>query len=128
MSLIDYRSAPKTSGIDFTGAFNTNNPVNFDAVGEAVFPTENILGVNKNLDTINLFGEMVSSMGSSNVPSARPMGAEEMSVRRELQELGAKLDALKTQQDDGVESIEDKMRAAKAVIEQAVKDFKGPVS
>ena len=71
---------------------------------------------------------MVSSMGSSNVPSARPMGAEEMSVRRELQELGAKLDALKTQQGDGVESIEDKMRAAKGVIERAVKDFKGPVS
>ena len=40
MSLIDYRSAfPKTSDIDFTGAFNTDNPVNFDAVGETVFPT-----------------------------------------------------------------------------------------
>ena len=117
-------SFPITSDIDFSSGFNNPSPINFDAVGESVFPTENILGVNKNMDTINRFGEMVSSMGSSNVPAARPMGAEEMGVRAELQELGAKLNALKKDQGSGVPSIEDKMRAAKGIIEQAVKDFK----
>lgn len=125
MSLIDYRSAfPKTSNIDFTGAFNTDNPINFDAVGEAVFPTENILGVNKNMDTINRVGEIVSSMGSSNVPSARPIGAEGMGVRAELQRLGEQLEAMKNSREPAMETISDKMAAAKGVIEQAVKDFK----
>ena len=64
-------------------------------MGESGFPTENILGVNKNMDTINRFGEMVSSMGSSNVPEARPMGAEEMGVRAELQKIGEQLEAIK---------------------------------
>lgn len=125
MSLIDYRSAfPKTSDIDFTGAFNTDNPINFDAVGEAVFPTENILGVNKNMDTINRVGEIVSSMGSSNVPSARPIGAEGMGVRAELQRLGEQLEAMKNSREPAMETISDKMAAAKGVIAQAVKDFK----
>ena len=125
MSLIDYRSAfPKTSDIDFTGAFNTDNPINFDAVGEAVFPTENILGVNKNMDTINRVGEIVSSMGSSNVPSARPLGAEGMEVRAELQRLGEQLEAMKNSREPAMQTISDKMAAAKGVIEQAVKDFK----
>jgi hypothetical protein len=117
-------SFPITSDIDFSSGFNNPSPINFAAVGGAVFPTDNILGVNKNMDTINRFGEMVSPMGSSNVPAARPMGAEEMGVRAELQELGAKLDALKKDQGSGVPSIEDKMRAAKGIIERAVKDFK----
>jgi phage-related protein len=125
MSLIDYRSAfPKTSDIDFTGAFNTDNPINFDAVGEAVFPTENIIGVNKNMDTINRVGEIVSSMGSSNVPSARPLGAEGMEVRAELQRLGEQLEAMKNSREPAMQTISDKMAAAKGVIEQAVKDFK----
>lgn len=117
-------SFPITSDIDFSSGFNNPSPINFSAVGETVFPTDNILGVNKNMDTINRFGEMVSSMGSSNVPAARPMGAEEMSVRAELQELGAKLDALKKGQGAGGLSIEDKMKAAEGVIAQAVEDFK----
>ena len=117
-------SFPVTSDIDFSSGFNNPSPINFSAVGETVFPTDNILGVNKNMDTINRFGEMVSSMGSSNVPAARPMGAEEMGVRAELQELGAKLDALKKGQGAGGLSIEDKMKAAEGVIAQAVEDFK----
>ena len=117
-------SFPITSDIDFSSGFNNPSPINFSAVGETVFPTDNILGVNKNMDTINRFGEMVSSMGSSNVPAARPMGAEEMGVRAELQELGAKLDALKKGQGAGGLSIEDKMKAAEGVIAQAVEDFK----
>ena len=117
-------SFPITSDIDFSSGFNNPSPINFDAVGESVFPTDNILGVNKNMDTINRFGEMVSSMGSSNVPAARPMGAEEMGVRSQLQKLGAELDALKKRQASNTPTIEDKMKAAKAVIEQAVKDFK----
>jgi len=117
-------SFPITSDIDFSSGFNNPSPINFAAVGETVFPTDNILGVNKNMDTINRFGETVSSMGSSNVPAARPIGAAEMGVRAELQELGAKLDALKKDQGSGVPSLEDKMRAAKGIIERAVKDFK----
>ena len=117
-------SFPITSDIDFSSGFNNPSPINFSAVGETVFPTDNILGVNKNMDTINRFGEMVSSMGSSNVPAARPMGAEEMGVRAELQELGAKLDALKKGQGVGGVTIEDKMKAAEGVIAQAVEDFK----
>ena len=117
-------SFPVTSDIDFSSAFNNPSPINFDAVGESIFPTENILGVNKNLNTINRFGEMVSPTGSSNVPAARPVGAEEMNVRAELQELGAKLDALKKGQATGVPSIEDKMKVAQGVIAQAVEDFK----
>lgn len=117
-------SFPITSDIDFSSGFNNPSPINFDAVGESVFPTENILGVNKNLDTINRFGEMVSSMGSSNVPAARPVGAEERSVRAQLQKLGAELDSLKKGQASGMPTIEEKMKAAKGVIEQAVKDFK----
>lgn len=125
MSLIDYRSAfPKTSDIDFTGAFNTDNPVNFDAVGETVFPTKNILGVNKNMDTINRVGEIVSSMGSSNVREAQPVGPAGMGVREELQRLGEQLEAMKNAKEPAMETISDKMQAAKGVIEQAVKDFK----
>ena len=120
-------SFPITSDIDFSSGFNNPSPINFDAVGESIFPTENILGVNKNMDTINRFGEMVSSMGSSNVPAARPIGAEEQSVRAELQKLGEQLDALKKGQAAGIPTIEDKMKAAKGVIEQAVKDFKPAV-
>ena len=77
-------SYPKTAGIDFSSAFDTDKDINFSAVGESVFPTENILGVNKNIDTINRFGEMVSSMGSSNLPNARPVGTEEAGVREKL--------------------------------------------
>ena len=120
-------SFPITSDIDFSSGFNNPSPINFDAVGESIFPTENILGVNKNMDTINRFGEMVSSMGSSNVPAARPIGAEEQSVRAELQKLGEQLDALKKGQAAGIPTIEDKMKAAKGVTEQAVKDFKPAV-
>ena len=122
---MDYSSSfPITSDIDFSSAYNTPAPINFDAVGEAVFPTQNILGVNKNMDTINRFGEMVSSMGSSNVPQARPMGAEEMNVRAELQKMGEELYRLKNAEKSGVETIADKMKAAKGAIEQAVRDFK----
>ena len=125
---MDYSSSfPITSDIDFSSAYHNPAPINFDAVGEAVFPTQNILGVNKNMDTINRFGEMVSSMGSSNVPAARPVGAEERGVRAELQKLGAELDALKKGQASSMPTIEDKMKAARGIIEQAVKDFK-PVS
>lgn len=120
-------SFPITSDIDFSSGFNNPSPINFDAVGESIFPTENILGVNKNLDTINRVGQAVSSMGSSNVPAARPIGAEEMSVRAELQKLGEQLDSLKKGQATGMPTIEEKMQAAKGIIEQAVKDFK-PVS
>tara|TARA_A100001201_G_scaffold52511_1_gene51822 strand:+ start:574 stop:951 length:378 start_codon:yes stop_codon:yes gene_type:complete len=122
---MDYSSSfPITSDIDFSSAFNNPSPINFDAVGEAVFPTQNILGVNKNMDTINRFGEMVSSIGSSNVPQARPIGAEEMNVREQLQKMGEELDRLKNAEESGVETIADKMKAAKGAIEQAVKDFK----
>ena len=120
-------SYPKTAGIDFSSAFDTDKDINFSAVGESVFPTENILGVNKNIDTINRFGEMVSSMGSSNLPNARPIGAEEAGVREKLSEMAQELDRLK-RKDTGVETIEDKMKVAKGVIAQAIKDFKGPVS
>ncbi len=120
-------SFPISSDIEFSSGFNNPSPINFQAVGETVFPTENILGVNKNMDTINRFGEMVSSMGSSNVPAARPMGAEEMGVRTQLQKLGAELDALKKSQASNTPTIEDKMKAAKGVIEQAVRDFKPAV-
>ena len=114
---------PITSDIDFSSGYNNPSPINFDAVGEAVFPTQNILGVNNNMDTINRFGEMVSSMGSSNLPQARPIGAEEMSVRAELQKLGEELNRLKNAGESDVDTIADKMRVAKGAIEQAVKDF-----
>lgn len=122
---MDYSSSfPITSDIDFSSAFNNPSPINFDAVGEAVFPTQNILGVNKNMDTINRFGEMVSSMGSSNVPQARPIGAEEMNVREQLQKMGEELNRLKNAEESKVDTIADKMKVAKGAIEQAVKDFK----
>ena len=117
-------SFPVTSDIDFSSAFNNPSPINFDAVGESIFPTENILGVNKNLNTINRFGEMVSSMGSSNVPQARPIGAEEMNVREQLQKMGEELNRLKNAEEPEVDTIADKMKVAKGAIEQAVKDFK----
>jgi hypothetical protein len=120
-------SYPQTAGIDFSSAFDTDKDINFGAVGESVFPTENILGVNKNIDTINRFGEMVSSMGSSNLPNARPAGTEEAGVREKLSAMAQELDRLK-RKDTGVETLEDKMKLAKGVIAQAVKDFKGPVS
>ena len=119
-------SYPKTSGIDFSSAFNNDEAVNFKAVGESVFPTDNILGVNKNMDTINRFGEMVSSMGSSNLPNARPVGAEEAGVREKLSAMAEELDRLK-RKEEKVETIDDKMKLARNVIAQAVKDFKGPV-
>ena len=75
------------------------------------------------MDTINRFGEMVSSMGSSNVPQARPMGREEMNVREQLQKMGEELDRLKNAEESDVETIADKMKVARA-IQQAVKDFK----
>lgn len=115
---------PITSDIDFSSGYNNPSPINFDAVGEAVFPTKNILGVNKNMDTINRFGEMVSSMGSSNVPQARPIGTEEMNVRAELQKMGEELNRLKTAEEAEVDTIAEKMKVAKGAIEQAVKDFK----
>lgn len=122
---MDFSSSfPITSNIDYSSAFNDPAPINFNAVGEAVFPTQNILGVNKNMDTINRFGEMVSSMGSSNVPQARPIGAEEMSVREQLQKMGEELNRLKNAEESEVETIADKMKVAKGAIEQAVKDFK----
>ena len=122
---MDYSSSfPITSDIDFSSAFNNPSPINFDAVGESVFPTENILGVNKNLDTINRVGQAVSSMGSSNVPQARPIGAEEMNVRKELQKMGEELNRLKNAEESGVDTIAEKMKVAKGAIEQAVKDFK----
>ena len=122
---MDYSSSfPITSDIDFSSAYNNPAPINFDAVGETVFPTQNILGVNKNMDTINRFGEMVSSMGSSNVPQARPIGAEEMNVRAELQKMGEELNRLKNAEESDVDTIADKMKVAKGAIEQAVKDFK----
>ena len=125
---MDYSSSfPITSDIDFSSAFNNPSPINFDAVGESVFPTENILGVNKNMDTINRIGEKVSFMGSSNLPNARPAGTEEAGVREKLSAMAEELDRLK-RKDTGVETIEDKMKLAKDVIAQAVKDFKGPVS
>ena len=125
---MDYSSSfPKTSGIDFSSAFDTDKAINFDAVGESIFPTENILGVNKNLDTISRFGEMVSSMGSSNLPNARPVGAEEAGVREKLSSMAQQLDSLR-REDLGIQTIEDKMKVAKDVIARAVKDFKGPVS
>ena len=119
-------SFPITSDIDFSSGFNNPSPINFSAVGETVFPTDNILGVNKNMDTINRFGEMVSSMGSSNLPNARPVGAEEAGVREKLSAMAEELDRLK-RKDEKVETIEDKMKLARNVIAQAVKDFKGPV-
>tara|TARA_B100000530_G_scaffold336858_1_gene293078 strand:- start:12189 stop:12566 length:378 start_codon:yes stop_codon:yes gene_type:complete len=122
---MDYSSSfPITSDNDFSSAFNNPSPINFDAVGETVFPTQNILGVNKNMDTINRFGEMVSSMGSSNVPQARPIGVEEMNVREQLQKMGEELNRLKNAEESDVETIADKMNVAKGAIEQAVKDFK----
>ena len=121
---MDFSSSfPITSNIDYSSAFNNPNPINFSAVGESVFPTENILGVNQNIGTINRFGEMVSSMGSSNLREARPIGAEEMNVRAELQKLGEELNRLKNAEESDVETIADKMKAAKGAIEQAVKDF-----
>ena len=122
---MDYSSSfPITSDIDFSSAFNNPSPINFDAVGESVFPTQNILGVNKNLDTINRIGQAVSSMGSSNVPQARPIGAEEMNVREQLQKMGEELNRLKNDEKPKVETLDDKMKTAKSIIEQAVKDFK----
>ena len=122
---MDYSSSfPITSDIDFSSAYNNPAPINFGAVGETVFPTQNILGVDKNMDTINRFGEMVSSMGSSNVPQARPIGAEEMNVRAELQKMGEELNRLKNAEESDVDTIADKMKVAKGAIEQAVKDFK----
>lgn len=122
---MDYSSSfPITSDIDFSSAYNNPAPINFDAVGEAVFPTQNILGVNKNMNTINRFGEMVSSMGSSNVPQARPIGAEEMNVRVQLQKMGEELNRLKNDEKPKVETLDDKMKTARSIIEQAVKDFK----
>jgi hypothetical protein len=122
---MDYSSSfPITSDIDFSSAFNNPAPVNFAAVGETVFPTQNILGVNKNLDTINRVGQAVSSTGSSNVPQARPIGAEEMNVRKELQKMGEELNRLKNAEESGVDTIAEKMKVAKGAIEQAVKDFK----
>ena len=122
---MDYSSSfPITSDIDFSSAFNNPSPINFDAVGESVFPTQNILGVNKNLNTINRIGQAVSSMGSSNVPQARPIGAEEMNVRKELQKMGEELNRLKNAEESGVDTIAEKMKVAKGAIEQAVKDFK----
>tara|TARA_Y200000002_G_scaffold170827_1_gene140967 strand:+ start:177 stop:554 length:378 start_codon:yes stop_codon:yes gene_type:complete len=122
---MDYSSSfPITSDIDFSSGFNNPSPINFDAVGESVFPTQNILGVNKNLETINRVGQAVSSMGSSNVPQARPIGAEEMNVREQLQKMGEELNRLKNAEESDVETIADKMNVAKGAIEQAVKDFK----
>tara|TARA_Y100000289_G_scaffold43830_1_gene43627 strand:+ start:688 stop:1065 length:378 start_codon:yes stop_codon:yes gene_type:complete len=122
---MDYSSSfPITSDIDFSSAFNNPSPINFDAVGESVFPTQNILGVNKNLNTINRIGQAVSSMGSSNVPQARPIGAEEMNVREQLQKMGEELNRLKNDEKPKVETLDDKMKTAKSIIEQAVKDFK----
>ena len=122
---MDFSSSfPITSNIDFSSAFNNPSPINFDAVGESVFPTQNILGVNKNLDIINQVGQAVSSFGSSNVPQARPIGAEEMNVRAELQKMGEKLNRLKNAGESDVDTIADKMKVAKGAIEQAVKDFK----
>ena len=122
---MDFSSSfPITSNIDYSSAYNNPAPINFDAVGEAVFPTQNILGVNKNMNTINRFGEMVSSMGSSNVPAARIMGPEEMGVRAQLQNMGEQLDNLKMGSEPVVETIDDRMKAARDVIAQAVQDFK----
>ena len=122
---MDYSSSfPITSNIDFSSAFNNPSPINFDAVGESVFPTQNILGVNKNLDTINRVGQAVSSMGSSNVPQARPIGAEEMNVREQLNKMGEELNRLKNDEKPRVETLDDKMKTARSIIEQAVKDFK----
>ena len=122
---MDYSSSfPITSDIDFSSAFNNPSPINFDAVGESVFPTQNILGVNKNFDTINRVGQAVSSMGSSNVPQARPIGAEEMNVRKQLQKMGEELNRLKNDGEPKVETLDDKMKTARSIIEQAVKDFK----
>ena len=122
---MDYSSSfPITSDIDFSSAFNNPSPINFDAVGESVFPTQNILGVNKNLNTINRIGQAVSSMGSSNVPQARPIGAEEMNVREQLQKMGEELNRLKNAEEPKVETLDDKMKTARSIIEQAVKDFK----
>ena len=122
---MDFSSSfPITSNIDYSSAFNNPSPINFSAVAESVFPTENILGVNQNIGTINRFGEMVSSMGSSNLPEARPIGAEEMNVREQLQKMGEELNRLKNAEESDVDTIADKMRVAKGAIEQAVKDFK----
>ena len=122
---MDFSSSfPITSNIDFSSAFNNPSPINFDAVGESVFPTQNILGVNKNLDTINRVGQAVSSMGSSNVPQARPIGAEEMNVREQLNKMGEELNRLKNDEKPRVETLDDKMKTARSIIEQAVKDFK----
>ena len=122
---MDYSSSfPITSNIDFSSAFNNPSPINFDAVGESVFPTQNILGVNKNLDTINRVGQAVASMGSSNVPQARPIGAEEMSVREQLKKMGEELNRFKNDGEPKVETLDDKMKTARSIIEQAVKDFK----
>jgi len=121
---MDFSSSfPITSNIDYSSAFNNPSPINFSAVGESVFPTENILGVNQNIDTINRFGEMVSSMGSSNLPQAKPAGPEEMNMRAQLQKMGEELNRLKNAEESNIETIADKMKAAKGAIEQAVKDF-----
>jgi hypothetical protein len=66
-------------------------------------------------------------MGSSNLPSARPVGAEEAGVREKLSSMAKQLESLK-REDLGIQTIEDKMKVAKDVIAQAVKDFKSPVS
>lgn len=122
---MDFSSSfPITSNIDYSSAYSNPSPINFSAVGESIFPTENILGVNQNIGTINRFGEMVSSMGSSNLPEARPIGAEEMNVREQLQKMGEELNRLKNAEESDVDSIADKMKVAKGAIEQAVKDFK----
>ena len=122
---MDFSSSfPITSNIDYSSAFSNPSPINFSAVGESVFPTENILGVNQNKDTINRFGEMVSSMGSSNLPQAKPSGPEEMNMRAQLQKMGEELNRLKNAEEPKVETLDDKMKTVRSIIEQAVKDFK----
>jgi|DEB0MinimDraft_6_1074348.scaffolds.fasta_scaffold100086_2 hypothetical protein len=54
---------------------------------------------NFNSDTINRVGETVLPTGSSNVPGARPVGAEEMRVRKELSELSEALNKLSVKPD-----------------------------
>ena len=52
------------------------------------------------------------------------MGPAGLGVRDELQRLGEQLEAMKNAKEPAMETISDKMQAAKGVIEQAVKDFK----
>ena len=61
-------SYPQTAGIDFSSAFDTDKDINFSAVGESVFPTENILGVNKNMDTINRIAHRQRILQRTNLP------------------------------------------------------------